>query len=399
MYRLITKKKANLLLIVFLSIFTTAYLEWGFYAHRLINETAVFTLPKELLPFYKTNIDYIMKQSVAPDKRRYASPLEGIRHYIDLDNYGLDEFNRFPTSLSQTIIKYASFKCYINGQEFSHHKSSDIDENLQDSISLRIDTLVAQNIYELMEFKRIDLPLDLAIFIDSSNHRTIQKIELIDHFSEHGILPFHLVLMQYRLSKAYRLGESSDVLRLSSELGHYIADACVPLHTTSNYNGQQTKQNGIHAFWESRIPELFAEKDYDLWVEPAVYISNPDSFYRQIIVESFNLVKEVLDLEIEVKARQKPDELFCFVERNNVIVRTECETYALAYQDAMNDMVENRMRRAIHAIGSAWYTAWIDAGAPKIEKTGLVIVEPEIDSLFSVPIPFGNIREHENQHY
>jgi hypothetical protein len=44
-------------------------------------------------------------------------------------------------------------------------------------------------------------------------------------------------------------------------LGHYIGDAHVPLHTTSNYNGQKTNQHGIHGLWESRIPEqLFDER-------------------------------------------------------------------------------------------------------------------------------------------
>jgi hypothetical protein len=30
-------------------------------------------------------------------------------------------------------------------------------------------------------------------------------------------------------------------------------------------------------------------------------------------------------------------------------------------------MVEDRMRDAILAVGSAWYTAWVDAGQPDLE--------------------------------
>ena len=37
-----------------------------------------------------------------------------------------------------------------------------------------------------------------------------------------------------------------------------------------NYNGQLTGQKGIHAFWESRLPELFSE-DYDYLVGTAQY--------------------------------------------------------------------------------------------------------------------------------
>jgi hypothetical protein len=35
----------------------------------------------------------------------------------------------------------------------------------------------------------------------------------------------------------------------------------------------------------------------------------------------------------------------------------------------MNDMVERRMRAAIHAVSSAWYTAWVDAGQPDLSNT------------------------------
>jgi hypothetical protein len=41
----------------------------------------------------------------------------------------------------------------------------------------------------------------------------------------------------------------------------------------------------------------------------------------------------------------------------------------------MNGMVEERMRDAILAIGSAWYTAWVDAGQPELSNLG---VEEEV---------------------
>ena len=46
-----------------------------------------------------------------------------------------------------------------------------------------------------------------------------------------------------------------DVLRTAADLGHYLADAHVPLHTTGNYNGQRTNQTGIHALWETHNVE------------------------------------------------------------------------------------------------------------------------------------------------
>ncbi|MEQ1799991.1 MAG: S1/P1 Nuclease, partial [Lacibacter sp.] len=54
---------------------------WGFYGHRKINYLAVFLLPPEMLLLYKSNIDFISEHAVDPDKRRYAVPEEGPRHY------------------------------------------------------------------------------------------------------------------------------------------------------------------------------------------------------------------------------------------------------------------------------------------------------------------------------
>ena len=60
---------------------------WGFYGHKKINRMAVFTLPPEMIGFYKKNIEYITEHAVDPDKRRYSTEGEAARHYIDIDHY------------------------------------------------------------------------------------------------------------------------------------------------------------------------------------------------------------------------------------------------------------------------------------------------------------------------
>lgn len=49
-------------------------------------------------------------------------------------------------------------------------------------------------------------------------------------------------------------------------------------------------------------------------------------------------------------------------------MKTPCEYYARVYQQSMNGMVERRMREAILGVGSIWYSAWIDAGQPRLSK-------------------------------
>ena len=69
-----------------------------------------------------------------------------------------------------------------------------------------------------------------------------------DSLQARGIVPWHINRMYYQLKDAFLLKDPQRILRVSAELGHYVADANVPLHTTRNYDGQLTGQNGIHAF-------------------------------------------------------------------------------------------------------------------------------------------------------
>ena len=91
-------------LICFIVIFiATAYFfqpqtyTWGFFGHKKINRMAVFTLPPEMIKFYKKNIEYITEHAVDPDKRRYAVEGEAQRHYIDIDHYVHDGEDRKST--------------------------------------------------------------------------------------------------------------------------------------------------------------------------------------------------------------------------------------------------------------------------------------------------------------
>ncbi len=360
---------------------------WGFFGHRLINKTAVFTLPVDLLPLYKNNIDYITKHSIDPDKRRYASPLEAIRHYIDLDNWGAYPFEEIPRTLPDAFVAYSDIHIIEKESRdtIQSWKGSKSWMNILSEYQRnRITQELAQRTFEIQEEGFIKLPDNwIPQGFDSLSHELI----FTEHFSDQGILPFHLSFYQLRLTKAFKDLDWPLVIRLSTELGHYISDAHVPLHTTLNYNGQMTGQDGIHAFWESRIPELFATDQYDFFVGRAKYIEEPDSFFWNIVLDSHLLVEEVLQKEMDVRTTFDKDKQYCFDERGTVTSRMECKAYAKAYQDAMSGMVEKQMRKSIQAVGSMWYTAWVDAGRPDIfdEKNELRIDSTKflsVDSLY-----------------
>ena len=187
-----------------------------------------------------------------------------------------------------------------------------------------------------------------------------------DTLMKHGIVPWHIERMFYRLTKAFNEEDFDFILRTSSDLGHYIGDAHVPLHTTENYNGQLTGQHGIHGFWESRIPELFAG-NYDFFVGKAFYIEDPLEFAWKIVRESHAAVDSVLVFEKEL-TKQFGDKKYSYETRGNATVKVYSLEFSSAYNDLLNGMVERRMRQAIIAVGSAWYSCWVNAGKPDLVK-------------------------------
>ena len=172
--------------------------------------------------------------------------------------------------------------------------------------------------------------------------------------------------MLHRLTDAFAEKNQAKILKLSAEIGHYIADAHVPLHTNSNHNGQYTNQQGIHGFWESRVPELLAEKEWDFFIGKAEYIKDPGKFIWQRVLESAAAADTVLQYEKELSMQFSPDQKFSFEDRNGVIVRQYSTSFTKAYDTKLKGMVERRMRMAIFAVASFWYTAWVNAGEPDL---------------------------------
>ncbi len=189
----------------------------------------------------------------------------------------------------------------------------------------------------------------------------------VDTLNKYGIVPWHIEKTYYKLVKAFEQRDSSKILKYSADIGHYIADAHVPLHTSENYNGQLTNQVGLHAFWESRLPELFAN-DYDFFVGRAVYIEQPLTKAWQIVENTFTMLDSTLTLEKKLSEKFPSDQKYDYSERDGKVIRNYSLAYSKAYHKALNGMVERQMRKAILNVGSYWYSAWVDAGQPDLKN-------------------------------
>lgn len=186
-----------------------------------------------------------------------------------------------------------------------------------------------------------------------------------DTLQEYGIVPWHVNKMKYDLQRAFESKNIRRILANAADLGHYIADSNVPLHTTQNYNGQMTDQKGIHGFWESRLPELYSDK-YDYFVGTAVYEKRILDRSWNGVIEAHLALDSVLGFERELNARWPEDKKYSFEQRGNVTMQVYSREYSYTYHQMLGDQVERRMRASIKEVADIWYTAWVDAGQPDL---------------------------------
>lgn len=201
-------------------------------------------------------------------------------------------------------------------------------------------------------------------------HKWTDAIDKIgrDTLEQYGIVPWHIQVMLTRLTTAFKEKNYSSILKNSAEIGHYIADAHVPLHASENYNGQLTGQEGIHGFWESRIPELLAAKQFDFFIGKAQYLQDPGAFIWERVLESAKAVDSVLKFEKQLSVQFRGDQKKSFEDRNHKVVPQYSSAYTIAFNNMLNGMVERRMRQSIFAVASFWFTAWVNAGQPDLSS-------------------------------
>lgn len=185
-----------------------------------------------------------------------------------------------------------------------------------------------------------------------------------------GILPWYIQEMTEKLTQAFKVKRKSEILFLAADLGHYIADAHMPLHTSINHDGQATNQRGIHAFWESQLPETFGDT-YNLNVGKARYIEDITAETWDIIAHSNSLADSLLQVELQLKNSYPEAQIYDkdsvgAVAKNKYKQPMHTQTYATEYHKRLRGMIERQMRLAIAETANYWYTAWVNAGRPDL---------------------------------
>ena len=160
-----------------LTLVASLVISWGFSPHRALHAKAWSFLPPSLHRAWGNNPRPLIQGATKADSRKHTDSSEAVRHYLDMDDLPVEV-----NVLTGTTWREAA-------------------------------SLLTQ---------------------DSARQMP----------SRFGTLPWELERSYWRLVRAWAPADSTApvperIMRAASDLGHYLADAHVPLHTSGNYDGQR----------------------------------------------------------------------------------------------------------------------------------------------------------------
>lgn len=268
---------------------------WGIKVHQDIAFKAIYTLPKEMLAFYKTHELNISRGAGMPDIRRIKHKEQSPWHFTEYSKYSL------------------FFK---------------------DSIPKKLDFL------------------ELALGFDSAY--------------KWGIVPWHIIRLSGGLERAFLERNTRRIIWLSGELAHFTADLCVPLHNTSDYDGRSMQFAGLHKAWETTMPSQFETELPQSFPKPQ-YLPN---LWKELWLESKEAHSQWLLMKaglIDFPNNKRNFNLHFDATGKSIKKSGDNESIRLLRQSQWTIM-SRRYVKAIQLTASVWYTAWVNAGMPGLNK-------------------------------
>ena len=260
---------------------------WGFTGHFLIMERAIALLPPELRPLFEKHRAKVVERIIDPDTWRSAGfEEEDPNHFLDLDWEGYGK---------------ESF---------------------------------------------LELPRDYTAALAKFGRARIRQ---------NGTVPWRVEEMFGNLERAFRdsprrgaFGQN-DIIHFSAWLSHYVSDAIQPFHGVINYDGQLTRQNGVHARFESALVERYMS---ELVLTPKALppIRAPRDFIFERLIEDTRLAPGILKADLDALGTRDVYD----------------DQYFEAFFKSTRPVLERRLSDSIAAVAAAIAGAWEAAGRPPV---------------------------------
>ncbi len=188
------------------------------------------------------------------------------------------------------------------------------------------------------------VPLDSAV--------AIQQVGS-DAFFKNGQLPWVIQDRWKDLVEAFQIGDRDKVAFATAILGHYVADAHVPLHSTRNHDGGETGQKGVHSRWESGLVERYVV-EANLNVRPA-------KLDPEVMAAPWKWLRDSYGLAPNVLASDKTADRTSPGDRRGA---RRDSAYWLIFWAEQKDTVKRQLEQSADDLGDLVYTAWVRAGKP-----------------------------------
>jgi len=269
-------------------------LSWGFQSHRNVHAAAIEGMPDAIKPFFQKYSEFLIEESVTPDRRRADDPGEGPNHYINLDLFGEYPFEDFPLEYDDAVCRFGA---------------------------------------------------------DSVRSKGLAVWRIENWFDS--------------LTVAMAEQDVDRILRFAADIGHYIADLHMPLHTTSHYDGQLTDQRGVHRRFETDLPERY-DSHYSWDIPETAIIESPLEYIFEFTLESYRLIDNLYEADMRAREGIPAGELYTVEHRGDRRIYIYNDTYYEQFHDELDGMVEDRLRLAAQRVRDFWYTAWVEARKPEL---------------------------------
>ena len=187
-----------------------------------------------------------------------------------------------------------------------------------------------------------------------------------DTLLKYGHVPYVIMEVKGKLTEAFRQNNKDSILFYAADLGHYIGDAHVPLHTTLNYDGQLTGQRGLHSLWESMVPEIEFNTYHLGSKHKAKYLHHPEQEIWTSLRKTFLLVDDVLRFEREVSKDFVDSTKYRVQMRRGREVKNYSSAFARVYAQKINHSVNKQALLSAEMFSNFLYTAWVDGGKPDL---------------------------------
>jgi hypothetical protein len=168
-----------------------------------------------------------------------------------------------------------------------------------------------------------------------------------------GILPWATLTSYDSLVNCFIREDWQKAEFFAADLGHYVADGHMPLHITRNYDGQFSNNNGIHSRYESTMVTKF-ENDISYSGYPAIFIQNPDDYIFNYLFKNYSLIDSILEADNYAR---------------NLTGSTSSNSYTNVLWEQTQNFTVQLFKNASQSFASLIYTAWVNAGSPKMETS------------------------------